>query len=551
MFISVGVHFMTDNYQPDEIVLRSIRQRMQVRDTEDLLKIYSDHDSDSWIPATFEIIRSILLERGVEVATLNAMFEITESFQMAKAEPDLDSKKLKLSPALSSQIKKIQRSIVYEEMKQKDEDELLTILADKDAELWTPITFEVVRSILLEQGFTREELDSLQPGMFNEPDVEQADPELESIDPTLKITIRQSMGVKETEELLEILEQHDTEVWIPETFTVVKQLLHERDISDEEIELEGKRSRNVPGVLSKDSQADLSQLFAVPPARESILVTSLRQKLDQADDDTLLKIYGEQGSQKWLPTTFKIVLSILHERGWQDAQIHEYLAGIADQPDEDEEVEYLDFSNIDWQNDSVEVIYRYLAKLENISELSYFSNDENDPIALMAEGPESFECTFCGNQIPWSAEICPICGIDLYPGHNLAEFLEVKEEPIEPEVEEFAAELREMSKDELREMWFDLDPMDWSRSELQAIRLVFAEKDVHVPYLLDAPADLAQRLPYFTEETLNIRGEFGYRLRPGRSGLDYIDTAAELNRFTGVLIRWVIDAIKRELLFWV
>jgi len=40
-------------------------------------------------------------------------------------------------------------------------------------------------------------------------------------------------------------------------------------------------------------------------------------------------------------------------------------------------------------------------------------------------------------------------------------------------------------------------------------------------------------------------------LRPGRSGLDYIDTAAELNRFTGVLIRWVIDAIKRELLFWV
>lgn len=227
------------------------------------------------------------------------------------------------------------------------------------------------------------------------------------------------------------------------------------------------------------------------------------------------------------------------------------MAGIADQPDEDEEVEYLDFSNIDWQNDSVEVLYRYLAKLENISELSYFSNDENDPIALMAEGPESFECTFCGNQIPWSAEICPFCGIDLYPGHNLAEFLEVKEEPIEPEVEEFAAELREMSKDELREMWFDLDPMDWSRSELQAIRLVFAEKDVHVPYLLDAPSDLAQRLPYLTEETLNIRGEFGYRLRPGRSGLDYIDTAAELNRFTGVLIRWVIDAIKRELLFWV
>lgn len=309
----MGVQSVTDSYQPDEIVLRSIRQRMLVRDTEELLKIYADHDTQSWIPATFEIIQSILLERGVDVTNLIAMSEISTSFQKTKSESS--GLKQKLSPALSSQIKKIQRSIVYEEMKQKDEDELLTILADKDAELWTPITFEVVRSILLEQGFTREELDSLQPGLFNETDVEQADPELESIDPTLKITIRQSMGVKETEELLEILEQHDTEVWIPETFTVVKQLLHERDISDEEIELEGKRSRNVPGVLSKDSQADLSQLFAVPPARESILVTSLRQKLDQADDDTLLKIYGEQGSQKWLPTTFKIVLSILHERG--------------------------------------------------------------------------------------------------------------------------------------------------------------------------------------------------------------------------------------------
>ncbi|MEA5078157.1 MAG: hypothetical protein VB013_06265 [Anaerolineaceae bacterium] len=542
---------MTDSYQPDEIVLRSIRQRMQVRDTEELLKIYADHDTESWIPATFNIIRAILLERGVDTTHLTDMTAISEPFHLAKIDPDHSGITLKLSPALASQIKKIQRSIVYEEMKQKDEDELLTILAERDAELWTPITFEVVRSILLERGFSREELNSLQPGMFNETDVEQTDPELESIDPTLKITIRQAMGVKETEELLGILEQHDTETWIPETFTIVKQLLHERDISDEEIELEGKRSRNVPGILSKDSLADLSQLFTVPPARESILVTSLRQKLAQAEDDMLLQIYNQQGSQKWLPVTFEIVLSILHERGWQDAQIHEYLAGIADQPDEDEEVEYLDFSNIDWQNDSVEVIYRTLAKLENISELSYFSNDENDPIALMAEGPESFECTFCGNQIPWSAEICPICGIDLYPGHNLADFLEVKEEPIESEVEEFAAELREMSKDELREMWFDLDPMDWSRSELQAIRLVFAEKDVHVPYLLDAPADLAQRLPYLTQDALNFRGEFGYRLRPGRSGLDYIDTAAELNRFTGVLIRWVIDAIKRELLFWV
>lgn len=535
---------MADSYQPDEIVLRSIRQRMQVRETEELLKIFADHDTESWIPATFEIIQSILLERGVEVANLKAMSEITESFQMAKSEPDLDSKKLKLSPARSSQIKKIQRSIVYEEMKQKDEDELLTILADRDSELWTPITFEVVRSILLERGFTSDELDSLEPGKFDEADEVGADPELASIDRTLQTTIRQSMGVKETDELLSIYQQHDTEIWIPETFAVIKQLLYERGLSDAEIQAATEPTSSEP---AENSKPEMSQFFEIPPVRESILVASLRQKLDQADDDTLLQIYHEQDNSKWLPVTFEIVLSLLHERGWQDAQIHEYLAEL-DDTSEDEEADFLDFSNIDWQNDSVEVIYRTLAKLDDISELSYFSNDENDPMALMGEGPESFECTFCGNQIPWTAEICPNCGIELYPGHSLAEFLQVKVEPIMPEAEEFATELRQMSDDELREMWFDLDPMDWTKAELQAIRLVFSERNINVPYLLDAPADLAQRLPYLTEEALNYRGAFGYRFRPGRMGLDYVDMTAEEGRFIGTLLRWVIDAIKRELI---
>ncbi len=265
---------------------------------------------------------------------------------------------------------------------------------------------------------------------------------------------------------------------------------------------------------------------------------SIRQRMDVKDTEELLDIYAIQDASSWLPTTFEIIKTILLDRGWSESDL---LKEVQDQKKkleaEDDEFEYLDFSNIDWQNDSADMLYQEFAKIEDLSILTFFSNDEDDLEALAGSGPETFKCIACSNEISWNAEVCPCCGLELYPGHSLAEFMLLKEERLNPKAEEFAAELREMPDDELRQMWLEIDPLDWTSAELKAIHIVFAERKIHLPYLLDAPADLAQRLPYFTEESLNFRGAPGYRLRPGRSGLDYVDLYAELGRIMGTLIK--------------
>jgi len=270
----------------------------------------------------------------------------------------------------------------------------------------------------------------------------------------------------------------------------------------------------------------------------------IREWMVLKDTEELLQIFTAHDTNDWVPEAFEVIQEILAERGVSVEPSTDYLSDpqpdFYDEDPLDEETIPLDFSRINWQTDSVEVVYREMSKQTINLQSGLDSNGRETPLAQNDIDDTSFYCINCDNEISWHNQTCPVCGLELYLEDNLSESandVDADLEEDETEIEEFAQDLRQMSMDELSELWYESDPMSWDRTELTAIRRIFFENDLCLPFLLDAPQDLVQRLPYLTEESLSLRGFAGYRNRPGRSGLDYIDTSAEYGRMWGLFIR--------------
>lgn len=241
---------MTGFTESDEIMKRSIRQHMDVKNTEELLYIYADHDSESWIPETFDIVKAILLERGISAADLADLSQERIDELTGKHFHPKESSKRKQVPEFESEqsanLSVAQKTYLYQSMLNKDTDELLDIYTEHDTGSWVPQVFGIIQEVLRERGYSDEELRDLSPlPVMNEEGTYDLVPtKMEKryvTNPSTpqeikKAAIWQRMSTLETEELLNIYAAHDTDSWTPLTFAVVRDLLIERGWPEDEVD---------------------------------------------------------------------------------------------------------------------------------------------------------------------------------------------------------------------------------------------------------------------------------------------------------------------------
>jgi hypothetical protein len=260
----------------------------------------------------------------------------------------------------------------------------------------------------------------------------------------------------------------------------------------------------------------------------------VRESLEIKDDEELLLVYALRDTDEWTETAYKTAREILLKRGYTPDELESVVPGDENDELESEEtgngeiVPPLHLEAIDWQNDALEVIYKELSKRtlilrDKMTSLSEVMNLIPGKIQII----DSFDaCKY----IPESNTFLPI--------NELGNTIESQPDD-EDEESELLAELRDMGTADLIAMWFESDPMEWNRSEISDLRQVFRERGMIPMYLFDAPADLVQRLPYLNEESLSLRGWPGFRIRPGRTGYDYLDYPAEEAHLEGMFVRYL------------
>lgn len=248
---------MTEYTKPDEIMLRSIRSRMDAKDTDELLEIYADHDTESWIPATFDVVKEILLERGFDLSELLTLtHERALALAQTKVMDEEDDETLEevddeeefeddedddlVEDALTRSIRQA--------MNNKEDDELLHILADSKPGEWVPGTLGIIHQILVQRGVIETDEDAIAqinegtlseegnyaPGeylkskrYFNRPVTKEDH---------AKAGRYFEMNQQSTEDLLNLYALQDTENWPDYTFEVVRDILIDRGWPAEEVD---------------------------------------------------------------------------------------------------------------------------------------------------------------------------------------------------------------------------------------------------------------------------------------------------------------------------
>jgi hypothetical protein len=271
----------------------------------------------------------------------------------------------------------------------------------------------------------------------------------------------------------------------------------------------------------------------------------IRESMEFKEDEELLEIYELRGTDTWTEKAYEIAREILMERGIQvnDEEVSPALSDFADnnleKKDGEEKLPSLDLSRVNWQEDSIEAIYYNLCK-RNIALLDSGSQHINTKPVVVEK--EQFNCTNCDESISWQETRCPYCGLELFPELPIEEATvgEEGDSANSEEDSELLNELRGLTNEELLGTWFESDPMEWEAANMTAWRTAFAERKLQPMYILDAPADVMKRIPYLTEEGLALRGFPGYRFRPGRCGLDKIESEAEFAHMQGVFIHYLL-----------
>lgn len=253
MTFSRGETTMSDLYVPDDPLKRSIRQKMDAKETRELLEIYAAHDTSSWIPAAFDIVRDLLLERGIDAAELPYLtpariHELAGEEDYVEARPvqSIAEDEPQEAEETSSRLSMAQKATLYQTMLDKTDDELAEIYSEHDTGRWVPEAFSIIRDVLLEHGYSEEELHELSPEpVMNENGTYNLTPApLEKryiTHPSTpkeikKAVLWQRLNALETEELLNIYAAHDSESWTPLAFAVVRDILIARGWPKDEID---------------------------------------------------------------------------------------------------------------------------------------------------------------------------------------------------------------------------------------------------------------------------------------------------------------------------
>lgn len=255
------------------------------------------------------------------------------------------------------------------------------------------------------------------------------------------------------------------------------------------------------------------------------------------ETEEIRSAYIRHDTDEWTELAFQVMVKVLVDRDKvlpQEQSFPENPSDVtdleaSDSEDNEESKPPLDLSRINWQEDSVEAIYYELCKRTLL--LGDMEPLLTEPKSSQQIEDDRFNCVQCGESISWFERTCPNCHLELFPQTS------DQSQVAENIQSELAAELAPLSTDKLLDIWYESDPMEWDREEMADLRAAFAKHGFLPPYMLDAAADLVNRLPYLTIEELSLRGWPGYRNRPGRCGLDPLDRNAEEGFIVGKMLR--------------
>ncbi len=248
---------MFDQEKPDEIMLRSIRSRMDAKDTDELLEIYVEHDTEGWIPATFDVIKEILLERGFD---LSELLTLTHERALALAQPEAeeeDEEEISADELVADDDDEDEDDDLVEDaltrsirqaMNRKSDEELLHILADSKPGDWVPGTGKIVHDILIQRGLIETDEEAI--ALVNEGNLAEEGnyPPGDYINTkryfTRPVTKEDhakagrylEMNQQSTEELLNLYALHEEDNWPDHTFEVVRDILIDRGWPAEEVD---------------------------------------------------------------------------------------------------------------------------------------------------------------------------------------------------------------------------------------------------------------------------------------------------------------------------
>ncbi len=247
---------MSNNLPPESNLLASIRQKMDARDTEELLDIYTDHDTESWIPATFDIIKGILLERGFDSSELISLTR-ERAEELARTNKAAEEKTQETWNQREDSVEEdddleivdtpLARSI-RQAMNNKDIDELLDLFSNFDSTAWVPGTFGIIKEILIDRGVIEGDEEAIalmnesssadskpgEPGAYLKKKRYFAHPVTQ--EDRMKADICKVMNEKGTENLLNLFALNDSETWSETTFEVVRDILIDRGWPEDEVD---------------------------------------------------------------------------------------------------------------------------------------------------------------------------------------------------------------------------------------------------------------------------------------------------------------------------
>ena len=209
----------------------------------------------------------------------------------------------------------------------------------------------------------------------------------------MKSQIRDTLRLKETEELLEIWQQANHEEWTDLAFEVVQEILKERlgevpaqgEQEAEEVETEPEPEPEAEAPSSDEIKKFLRQ--------------QTYESMDEMDTEELVHIWREADREEWTDTAFEVVQQILIERlGEVPAREPEENV---DEEDVDEEDEVEDEEEQSDEDPAAEV---------------------EEPVKPAHQEPPSLaeslnfvgmQCPDCGKAISEDDKLCPHCGVDL------------------------------------------------------------------------------------------------------------------------------------------
>lgn len=251
------------------------------------------------------------------------------------------------------------------------------------------------------------------------------------------------------------------------------------------------------------------------------------------ETEELVQILHTSDPADWEPETFDVIKEILAERG-EDPN---------NQPVNDPQIEKEDFTPIPL-NTEKQSLYN-VPHWEGKPGFALPYKGEAF-VRNLEDSTTELECVFCNASIPADSRFCPKCGNALYPDSFEQE---VTDEPID---EELFASLDDLNLEDLEAELSATDLRDLSRKEIIAWRCAFSKFEMSPVALYDQGEVLRSFYPYLTDEALYLLGHPGNRTLPGKWGVDYVETNAEIGYELGMFLKKLLTfSLRTSNLFYI